>query len=70
MQRRLVVDGALGIGTSAPDVKLHVAGGVDVSAAAGGFAVFGSTSSLNLAIDNNQILVRNPATTSGFDAFT
>jgi hypothetical protein len=51
--------GSLGIGTSTPDVKLHIEGGTDAELASGGFGVFGSTTSLNIAMDNNEIMARN-----------
>ena len=51
--------GNLGVGTATPDVKLHIEGGTDAELATGGFAVFGSTASGNIAIDNNEIMARN-----------
>jgi len=51
--------GNVGIGTNAANARLHVVGGTDVSPASGGQLVVGSTSSLNLAIDNNEIMARN-----------
>ncbi|MBP9879676.1 MAG: hypothetical protein WBP31_05725 [Chitinophagales bacterium] len=56
--------GSLGIGTSTPDVKLHIEGGTDAELASGGFGVFGSTTSLNIAMDNNEIMARNNGATS------
>ena len=49
----------VGIGTTAPTVKLHVNGGTDAEPASGGYIVTGSTTSTNLAIDNNEIMARN-----------
>ncbi|MBL9120824.1 MAG: hypothetical protein JNL80_13015 [Phycisphaerae bacterium] len=51
--------GDVGIGTTAPATKLHVDGGSDASVAGGGFATFGSTASLNVVIDNNEIMARS-----------
>jgi hypothetical protein len=49
----------VGIGTTAPNVRLHVNGGTDAEPASGGYIVAGSTTSANLAIDNNEIMARN-----------
>ena len=57
----LIQDGGgnVGVGTSAPSVKLHVNGGTDASLGGGGFIVNGSVSGTNLALDNNEIMARN-----------
>ncbi|QMU29065.1 tail fiber domain-containing protein [Adhaeribacter radiodurans] len=55
----LHVNGLVGVGTSNPAVKLHVTEGTDVNLAGGGFIVAGSLTSINLALDNNEILARN-----------
>ncbi|MFQ5590956.1 MAG: hypothetical protein ACE5HE_07330 [Phycisphaerae bacterium] len=55
----------VGIGTTAPQVRLHVRGGTDTSPARGGYLVLGSTAGTNISIDNNEIMARNngqPAT--------
>ena len=51
--------GNVGIGTTSPDNRLQIVGGSDVNAADGGFLQLGSTSSLNVAFDNNEIMARN-----------
>jgi len=51
--------GNLGVGTTIPDVKLHVNGGTDAEPGAGGYIVAGSISSANIVIDNNEIMARN-----------
>lgn len=53
------ITGSVGIGTGNPEVKLHVAGGTDANLIGGGYIVCGSTSSLNVVIDNNEIMARN-----------
>lgn len=62
---RILNSGNVGIGTTLPEVRLHVAGGGDVSPAGGGFFVLGGTGSANLGMDNNEIMARSngaPAT--------
>jgi hypothetical protein len=51
--------GKVGVGTTAPDVKLHVNGGSDVALAGGGFIQSGESTGANIAIDNNEIMARN-----------
>ncbi len=55
----LFVNGSTGMGTTVPETKLHVVGGSDVSLATGGYITSGITSSLNIAIDDNEIMARN-----------
>ncbi len=57
--------GHVGIGTTAPEVKLHIRGGTDTALDGGGYAVFGWTGGANISIDSNEIMARNngqPAT--------
>lgn len=56
--------GNLGIGTSNPDVKLHIYGGTDASPSSGGFLVTGGITAANIAIDDNEIMARNNGLTS------
>lgn len=65
--QNLYVASKVGIGTSSPDLSLHVATcsdqldcvAKDVSLTGGGFAMFGSLGSINLAFDENEIMARN-----------
>jgi hypothetical protein len=55
----------VGIGTSAPEVRLHIERGTDVGGGTGGYLQLGATTNPNLAFDNNEIQARNdgiPAT--------
>jgi hypothetical protein len=56
--------GNVGIGTTVPDVKLHVVGGADISLTSGGYIVAGSITAENIGIDNNEIMARNNGATS------
>jgi hypothetical protein len=54
---------SVGIGTTLPDVSLHVATGSDASQANGtGYLVLGNVSGANLVLDTNEILARNNTT--------
>ena len=55
----LTVNGKLGVGTSAPDVQLHVVGGTDASLAGGGYLVAGAITGSNVVMDENEIMARN-----------
>ncbi len=55
--------GRVGIGTMSPALKLHIANGTDVNSNAGtGYIQTGSSTSLNIGIDNNEIQARNADT--------
>src|SRR5438105_96439 len=60
----LFASGSVGIGTTAPAVKLHVIGGSDASPGGGGFIVTGSTTAANISIDDNEIMARSNGATS------
>ncbi len=51
--------GNIGISNTDPQTKLHILGGSDASFSGGGFAIFGSVTSTNIIIDNNEIMARN-----------
>ncbi|HHL72185.1 MAG TPA: hypothetical protein ENJ29_06720 [Bacteroidetes bacterium] len=51
--------GNVGINTTTPATRLHVAGGTDAAAAGGGYITIGGTSGKNMVIDNNEIMARN-----------
>lgn len=51
--------GNVGIGTNAPDVRLHVFTGTDVSPAGGGLLQLGSSLAGNIGIDGNEIMARD-----------
>ncbi len=55
----LYVSGKVGIGTSSPDVKLHVTGGSEVTLTNGGTVVVGQLANENLAMDKDEIQARN-----------
>lgn len=55
--------GNVGIGTLTPEVRLHVATGTNATLAGGGAIQVGATDDVNLAIDNNEILVRDDSGT-------
>jgi len=54
---KMVIDvlGNVGVGTTAPDTRLQVVGGVDVTATGGGFVRLGTSTSTFMAIDQNEI---------------
>ena len=56
---RIQSNGNVGIGTIAPEVQLHIDGGTDLDLASGGYLQLGKSNSVNIAMDNNEIQVRN-----------
>lgn len=56
---RVQSDGDVGIGTTQPDVKLHVVGGTDATLASGGYIVAGDIAGSNIVMDANEIQRRN-----------
>ncbi|MDX1407195.1 MAG: hypothetical protein R3330_03650, partial [Saprospiraceae bacterium] len=52
-------NGNVGIDISDPEVKLHITGGTDAGLGSGGYLQNGSTSGLNLLLDDNEIIARN-----------
>lgn len=61
----ILANGNVGIGTAAPEQKLHIVNGTDVNGANGGFIQFGSTTGYNIGIDDNEIQARNNGMPSG-----
>lgn len=58
-------DGNVGVGTTNPDVRLHVASGTDVTLSNGsGYVVVGDVTGLNLCVDDNEIMARNNGATA------
>jgi hypothetical protein len=57
----VIVDavGQIGLGNNAPQARLHIATGNDVSLSQHGFVLLGVTNGLNVAFDNNEIQARN-----------
>jgi hypothetical protein len=49
----------VGIGTTVPEVKLHVIGGSDATLSGGGFLQLGNSGGTNVAIDNDEIMARS-----------
>ncbi|MFT6165763.1 MAG: hypothetical protein ACJASF_000445 [Vicingaceae bacterium] len=58
---RMVIDnvGNLGIGTSAPTVRLTVDGGGDASLTGGGYIMTNIATATNIVMDDNEIMARN-----------
>jgi len=54
--------GDVGIGTTAPQARLHVDGGTETSPGTGGYLVLGSTSGSNVSFDSNEIQARSNGT--------
>ena len=61
---RIRHDGKVGLGTTSPDVRLHVASGNDASPSGGGFIQAGSSSGSNVVLDSNEIMARNNGSTA------
>jgi hypothetical protein len=60
----IIANGRIGIGQPNPTVKLHVEGGTDAGPTGGGFVQIGSSTSANIAFDNNEIMARDNGATS------
>jgi hypothetical protein len=58
-QMTITPNGHVGIGTTSPQAKLHIDNGTGASISSGGFIVTGDDNSLNVAIDNNEIMARD-----------
>lgn len=62
---RLTDDGRLGIGTTAPCVKLEIVGGSDATLLDGsGYLQVGSQNGANIIMDDNEIIARNNESTA------
>ena len=61
-----VMDGFLGVGTTDPQVPLHVRGGTDIVLGnpASGFLMLGDVNGTALVLDDNEIMARNGGSTS------
>jgi hypothetical protein len=53
------VTGHVGLGITDPEAPLHITGGTDLSLSGGGYLLAGSSGSLNLILDENEIQARN-----------
>jgi hypothetical protein len=65
------VGSSIGVGTTSPFTKLHILGGEDAGMStngSNGYVMLGSGTGTNLILDNNEIIVRNNATTAGSSA--
>jgi hypothetical protein len=52
-------DGNVGIATTTPLSRLHIASGADASLTTNGFMMLGSETGGNIVIDNNEVIARN-----------
>jgi len=66
IQMTLNRSGRLGIGTTTPDVPLHVRGGSDVTTSSGGYFEIGNPNGFNLDMDENELQARNNGVFSTF----
>jgi Chaperone of endosialidase/YadA head domain repeat (2 copies) len=57
-------NGNVGIGTNKPRTKLHIQKGTDATLSGGGYLVLGDESKTSMALDFNEILVRDGGKTS------
>jgi len=66
---QVVIDqqGEVGIGTTTPIAKLHIPTGqdADLSSSRNGFVMLGTGTGTSLLLDNNEIMVKDNATTAG-----
>jgi len=53
------LSGNVGVGTTAPTVRVHVDEGADASPTSGGYIVAGNIAGQNVAIDENEVMARN-----------
>ncbi|MFK7982423.1 MAG: hypothetical protein AB8G86_20745 [Saprospiraceae bacterium] len=53
----------VGIGTTTPEARLHIKGGVDATLTAHGYALLGTTANKNIVIDD-EIMARNKGNAS------
>ncbi len=65
----IVPNGSVGIGTTSPDVPLHIATGSDISGTGGGRLLLGSATGTGLRMDGNEIQAFTSGTSAGATLF-